>query len=374
MDAEAFLDTAVKPVGTGLQLIAVDGTMNSTTEAVYGLIPISQIKALTNGEHQVYVRGQDAAGNWGNLFAISLIVDKVAPVLGAVTASPNPTNGATSLTLSAPVTDTSLIAAAEYWLGTVDPGIGKGSSVPVSVVAGNVVVSVPLAGVASGTQQFNLRVQDLAGNWSKAVNTSVTVVRPNLIFKNGFEVGEPAWSATTGPVSYTAAAAMGGTRGMQVTMPGAGNGARYLTDTTPSAETSYHVRFALNPNTLVSAAAVTLFDARTAGNGQVFTLDYRVNGGNRQIRTVLSRSGGGVTTGAWVTLTPGSHTLLLDWVAATAGSLKLSVDGSTQYTSTGNTNTLRVDTVRLGVIAGFTNSTVGTAYFDAFSSGRTSAP
>lgn len=75
-----------------------------------------------------------------------------------------------------------------------------------------------------------------------------------------------------------------------------------------------------------------------------------------------------------MTLTSGMHTVQLDWVSATTGSLKLSVDGSVKYTSTGNTNTLRVDTARLGVIAGYSNSTVGTAYFDAFSSGRTSAP
>jgi hypothetical protein len=383
VDAEAFLDpaTATPTEGAGLQLIAVDGAMNSTTEAVYGLIPISQIKALTDGTHHVYVRGQDAAGNWGTLYPISLTVDKVAPVLGVATASPNPTNGATTLTLSAPVTDASIIAAAEYWLGSTDPGVGKGASVPVSVVAGKVVVTVPLAGIAAGTKQFNLRVKDLAGNWSKAVNTSV-VIRPNLIFKNGFETGEPPWSSTVGAVSYNSAAAMGGTRGMQVTMPGgAANTASYLTDSTPSAETGYHVRFAVNPNTLVSgsATAVTLFDARTAGNATVFTLDYRVNAGARQVRTVFSRSTG-VVTGAWVTLPPGMHTLQLDWVSATGGSLTLSVDGSVQYTSTGNTSALRVDTARLGVIAGYststitTNKTVGAVYFDAFSSGRTSAP
>ncbi|MDQ2749452.1 MAG: multicopper oxidase domain-containing protein [Actinomycetota bacterium] len=378
VDAEAFLDpaTATPTEGSGLQLIAVDGAMNSTAEAVYGLIPISQIKALTNGVHHVYVRGQDAAGNWGTLFAISLIVDKVAPALGALTANPNPTNGAADLTLSAPVTDASLISAAEYWLGSVDPGVGKGSSVPVSVVSGNVSVTVPLAGIAAGPQRFNLRVKDLAGNWSNAVNTTVTVVRPNLIFMNGFEVGEPAWSATTGTVTYTAQAALNGARGMQVTMPGNGNGARYLTDSTPTAETGYHVRFAFNPNTLVSgtAAAVTLFDARTAGNGAVFTLDYRVTASGRQVRTVLSRSGAGAVTGAWVTLTAGSHTLLMDWVSATAGSLKLSVDGTAKSTSTGNTSTLRVDTARLGVIAGYTTSTAGASFFDAFSSGRTTAP
>ena len=87
-DAEAFLDpTNPNPAGgTGLQLIAVDGRLDSTTEAVYGLIPISQIRALPNGTHHVFVRGQDAAGNWGALYAINLIVDKTAPVLGTPTA------------------------------------------------------------------------------------------------------------------------------------------------------------------------------------------------------------------------------------------------------------------------------------------------
>ena len=37
-------------------------------ESVYGLIPLSQVKALANGTHHVFVRGQDAAGNWGALF------------------------------------------------------------------------------------------------------------------------------------------------------------------------------------------------------------------------------------------------------------------------------------------------------------------
>jgi len=95
-DAEGFLDT-VGATGTGFQLAAVDGAMDSSTESVYGLIPISQIRALTNGTHHVSVRGQDAAGNWGTTYTMNLVVDKVAPVLGAVVGSPNPTNGAASL-------------------------------------------------------------------------------------------------------------------------------------------------------------------------------------------------------------------------------------------------------------------------------------
>ncbi|HEY3629715.1 MAG TPA: multicopper oxidase domain-containing protein [Jatrophihabitantaceae bacterium] len=383
-DAEAFLDPANSnpPGGTGLQLIAVDGRLDSTTEAVYGLIPISQVRALTNGTHHVYVRGQDAAGTWGDLLAINLIVDKTAPVLGALTATPNPTNGAATITFTAPVTEAVGVASAEFWLGTTDPGVGRGTVVSVSVVNGQAVVLVPTAGIASGAQRFNIRVKDTAGNWSNAVNTTVTVSRPNGIFANNFEPTDPAWSATTGAVSTTAAAAMpttnepGSTRGMQVTMPGGNaNQASYRTDNSPSAETGYHARFVFNRNSLTPGnnanTVLTIFEARTPTNGSAaFTVQYRINGGSPQLRTVLTRNTGATVVGNWVNLAAGRHTVQVDWVAATAGSLALKIDGTTVSTQTANTGTVRVETVLLGVTAGFTSTTSGTAYFDSFVSTR----
>jgi hypothetical protein len=387
-DAEAFLDPAVpNPAGgTGLQMVPVDGVLNSTGEAFYGLIPLTQVKALADGTHHVYVRGQDAAGNWGPLFAVNLVVDKTVPVLGALTASPNPTNGANTLTLTAPVTDASLIAKAEYWLGGTDPGVGKGISVTVSVVAGKVQVTVPLAAVPPGNQVFNLRVQDLAGNWSKSVNTTVSVQRPNLIFSDGFESGGFGfWGTSTGGVLNTTTAALptavepGSTRGLQVTLPGNG----YLTDLTPAAETSYHARFVVNRNTLTSgtnaATALSLLQGRTAANGQVYALEYRFNAGSAQVRTILDRSGTTALTGAWVTLAAGTHTLQVDWnsgpaTGTTAGSLRLSVDGTSRSLQTGNTSTLRIDTAWLGVSAGLSGSSTGRAYFDSFASTRFTMP
>ena len=58
-DAEGFLDpkAATPAGGTGFQLVAVDGKLDSPTETVYGLIPISQVKALSDGTHHVFVRG-----------------------------------------------------------------------------------------------------------------------------------------------------------------------------------------------------------------------------------------------------------------------------------------------------------------------------
>ena len=386
VDAEAFLDT-VGTSGNGLQLIAVDGKLDSSSESMYGVIPLSQITSLADGTHHVYVHGRDAAGNWGPLFATELKVDKTAPALGTLSASPNPTAGSATVTLSAPVQDASLISAAEFWFGAGDPGAGHGSSVPVSIVSGKVVVTVPLAGITAGAQPVNLRVQDLAGNWSKAVTVTVTVVPPNLIFADNFESGTlSAWSGATGGVSSTAAAAMGGShRGLQVTLPGGRNNrVSHLTDASPLNETGYHAQFSFNRNTLTTgtnaATVLTLFDARNAANGQVFALQYHLTAGTAQVRTVLYRSGAGTLTGAWVTLPTGARTMRIDWTSGPAtgtgaGSLRLSVDGVSRSLLTGNTSTLRIDTVRLGVIAGVTTtrtgSTAGTAYFDTFTSGRT---
>jgi hypothetical protein len=379
-DAEAFLDPApANPAGgTGVQLLPVDGKLDSTGEAFYGLIPLTQVKALTDGTHHVYVRGQDAAGNWGSMFPVNLVVDKTSPLLGVLTATPNPTNGAATLTLTAPVTDASLIARAEYWLGSTDPGVGRGTSVPVSVVGGKVQVTVPLAAVTPGSQVFNLRVQDLAGNWSKPVKTTVSVSKPNRIFANGFDSGFGLWSATTGGVFTTPTAKLptsiepGSTRGLQVTRWG--TAASYLTDNTPAAETTYHARFVFNRNTLTSgtSTALSLLQGRSTSR-PVFSLDYRFYNGAAQVRAVMTRSTGLATTN-WVSLATGKHTLQVDWVGATQGSLRLSIDGVGKVSLTGNTSALRIDTAWLGVSAGMNSSSKGTAYFDSFVSNRFTMP
>jgi FtsP/CotA-like multicopper oxidase with cupredoxin domain len=378
-DAEAFLDPKVpNPVGgTGLQMLPVDGKLDSTGEAFYGLIPLTQVKALADGTHHVYVRGQDAAGNWGPLFAVNLVVDKTVPVLGALTASPSPTNGAETLTLTAPVTDASLIAKAEYWLGGTDPGVGKGISLPVSVVAGKVQVTVPLASVPQGNQVFNLRVQDLAGNWSKSVNKTVSVQRPNRIFSDDFESGGFGfWGGSAGGVLNTPSAAQpgpiepGSLRGLQVTVPGAG----YLTDNTPAAETSYHARFVFNRNDLVSGTnALSLLQGRTAG-GQAFALDYRLTGTTPQVRMLMGRNTGAALVGTWVTLPAGTHTLQVDWTSGSSGSLRLLVDGTSKSQQNAGNSNLRIETAWLGVSAGTSPSSSGHASFDSFASTRFTMP
>ena len=375
---EAFIDpTSTTPVfGKGLSLIAVDGAFDSPTEQVYGLIPLTQVRAMAPGEHKVYVHGKDAAGNWGSLTLdnalVRLLVDKTAPVLGALTGSPNPTNGAATLTLAAPVTEVVLpsyagprFQAAEYWTGTTDPGVGKGTRVQITDTGTGVSAAIPLGGLLPGTVTFSLRVQDAAGNWSNAVTTSVQVVRGNAIFSDTFDSGNLlAWTARTGAVAATAAAGIpagGSNVGLAATLPGGGgNAPAYVTDDTPLNETGYHAQFSFNPNTLSTgpstATWLTVFEGRTA-TGQAFAVQFQRVGtsATRQLRIVMSRNFGGPSMSTTpYTLGAGAHTVRVDWSQGTNGSLRLLVDNVLRDTRTGaNTGAgMQVQSARLGITAG----------------------
>ncbi|EWT01395.1 hypothetical protein N865_08695 [Intrasporangium oryzae NRRL B-24470] len=398
IDAEAFLDPASTTLagGTGLQLVPVDGALDSWSESVYGLIPLSQVRALSQGTHHVVVRGQDAAGNWGSLTgtnaSVELVVDTTAPVLGSLTAAPNPTRGATSVTLTGTVSEPGL-QAAEFWLGTTDPGVGKGTRVPVSVTGGTASATISLTGIPLGSQRFNLRVLDLAGNWSNASNVTVQVDRPNAIFSDTFNSGTlSAWSSVTGTPTVTAAAGMpvtAGNLGLQVTLAGGrDNAAAFVTDNTPSVETEYHAQFGFNPNTLRTGTEgpLTLLEGRNgqANNStQVFQVQYQRPTATTaaQVRVVMTRPGTTALTSPWLTLAAGAHTVRVDWVSGAAGTLQLSVDGQAPQTGqrlTGNTGTLRIEAARLGLTAGVVNSRTtaeaGTAFFDSFVSTRFTLP
>ncbi len=59
--AEYFVDT-LGAAGTGAAMSAADGAFNAVTEAVTANVDLS---TQPPGDHTLYVRGRDAAGNWG---------------------------------------------------------------------------------------------------------------------------------------------------------------------------------------------------------------------------------------------------------------------------------------------------------------------
>ncbi|MDQ1691191.1 MAG: hypothetical protein QOD87_1299 [Pseudonocardiales bacterium] len=372
IDAEAFLNT-VKANGTGLQLLPVDGKLDSATEKFYALIPLSQIRAYGNGPLHLYVHGQDAAGNWGDptANAATLLVDKIAPKLTGLSGALGPI-GQPGVALTSTLTELNTLSAAEVWTATKDPGVGKATPATLSVANGAVTVQATLPALA-GNVVYNIRVRDQAGNWSNAVSTTVAVFRSYLESTSGWAKvttstdANPSAATTTGsalpsPDEPTSA------HGLQVNI-GTAIAARlgYLSDNTPAAAISYHTRFRFQASTLVignAANVLTIFDTRTANGAnagnEVFALQYRVSGGIAQVRPTI-----GSTVGAWVNVGNTAHTIGLDWVSGASAKLVLTVDGAA--TTVTGSSTAKIEAAQLGVVnATIVGSATGKAYYDSF--------
>jgi hypothetical protein len=384
--AEGFIDAA-GPNGSGILFTATDGTFNAVSEAGYADVPLTTITLLANGPHNLFVHGRDALGNWGPTQVYVLTVDKQAPTLTSIAASPNPTNTTapaytsnTSFTLTPTASDAvTSVVGGEWWEGA-DPGVGAatpftGPSATINFVALNWV---------AGNHTLNARVKDAAGNWSSLATTSVTVVLPDNVFADSFGSGNAsAWASTTGAVTVSAAASLNGAPafGMQTTL--GGTAGRYVTDATPNVDAAYHARFYFNPNGALlannnSANGTTILSGLNAANTAIFQVQTRrqnAGGGTYQVRLAVLRAGGTSTT-SWFTISNATHRIGVAWQGQAGASASLVVDGVTQQTLTGlNTSaaTYRLGAVRLGPSAGLAGGASGSLRFDAFASTRRTA-
>ena len=73
--AEFYVDTTAGSA----TLMTPDTALDSATESFTGIIPQTLLQILAAGDHTIYVRGQDAAGNWGSFETAILSVDPIAP-------------------------------------------------------------------------------------------------------------------------------------------------------------------------------------------------------------------------------------------------------------------------------------------------------
>jgi arylsulfatase A-like enzyme len=70
---EYFIDHVGNP-GWGQPLDHADGNFNSSSEPFHVRIPLSTLATLGSGEHTLYVRGRDLAGNWGPLVSRTFVL------------------------------------------------------------------------------------------------------------------------------------------------------------------------------------------------------------------------------------------------------------------------------------------------------------
>jgi hypothetical protein len=354
--AEGFLDTPGAN-GSGFTFQALDGTFNGSSEATYGLLPLTELTGLADGTHTVWVHAKDAAGNWGPPVAAQFTLDRTGPAVSGLAANPNPTNGAATIALTATATDAvSTVASAEWFEGT-DPGAGHGTAMTVS---GNALsASIGTAGLVAGTHTFRVRARDALGNWGPVASVTVTVVPPNAIFADGFAGNTNAWSQTVGTASAASGALVA-------------SGTGYVVDNSPLGERTFHAKFDFTVGAFNARnATVDLFQARGTADTAVLTVQYRRNGNNNQFRLGLLRAGAWTYT-AWVNASGG--TVRVDWSSAANGSATLTVGTVTIGTLTGNTSAYTVESVALGLVASTGGTTTGAATFDNYASTRFTAP
>ncbi|MFD2764984.1 multicopper oxidase domain-containing protein [Micromonospora eburnea] len=351
---EGFLDVGGAD-GTGFTFLALDGSFNSATENTYGLLPLSELTGVADGTHRVLVHARDSAGNWGPLAAVTFVLDRTGPVITALTATPNPTARAATLSLAATATDVSAVTAAEWYEGT-DPGVGHGH--PMTVSGSAVSATVALNGFSKGNHTLWVRARDALGHWGTAASVTVNVDPPDAIFSDGFSSGTSAWSQVSGTVSVSAGQLVAGTVG-------------YVVDDTPAAERTIHTKAdvilgTFNPQT----AVVTVHQLRNAAGSPLAVVQYQRGNGVNQFRLGLLRPTGWAYTG-WVNASGG--TVRLDWTSATTGSATLRVGTATIGTLTGDTSGYTVESAALGLVAR-TATTTGSLSFDNYASTRYTAP
>lgn len=413
---EGFIDNETAADGSGFPLSPVDGAFGGQQETLYGDIPLSTVVALSEGNHTIWLHARDSAGNWGGRVSATLLVDKHAPTVSTLTATPNPTNrnnvnfpGLTLATatnnrtfaLTGTSTDNLNAVTAAEWFTGADPGVGNAT--PMVVTGGpaftlSATVDFMRLGWLDGTRTIQVRSRDAAGNWSTTGSVNVDIVRPNTIFKDGFESNNGnAWSGRTGNrLSYVTQANMAGTgtRGMRVSLASGTGTAAYVTDNTPVTELSYHARFYFNPNNADpgdDTAGVVIFAGYNGDNGAGlrFTVRYRRNGaGIAQVRlNVLRTNGTTVGSTNWVSVPSGSPDRIeVFWRAGTAANratVTLIVDPTAPALNT-STQTLTnllvggpidIGSARMGVqaLTGNNAGRTGNLYFDSFHATRWTA-
>ncbi len=176
-------------------------------------------------------------------------------------------------------------------------------------------------------------------------------------------------------MSVSTAAAMAGTYGMQAAVNS--TAPIYVTDDSPNSEPQYRARFYFNPNsvTMPNSNALTIFNGYQGTSTAAVRVQLRYQSGY-QIRAGLANNALSWTSSGWFTISNAPHYIEFYWAAATAagannGFLTLWIDGTQRANLTGIANdTLRIDRVQMGAVAGIPSGTLGTYYFDTFESRR----
>lgn len=202
------------------------------------------------------------------------------------------------------------------------------------------------------------------------------------IFADGFEGGNfSAWtnySSDSGDLAVTQEAALVGEHGLQLVLND--NTSIGMRDEVPNGEERYRARFYFDPNSIPMGDGehhVIFFGySGTDLTRPVLRVEFGYLTPNYRVRIAYFNDNNNWFVGGWKTISDEPHVIEVDWQAATApgaddGWVSMWIDGTLQaHKVTIDNDTMRIDTTRLGAVAGIDNETRGTYYMDAFESRR----
>ncbi len=286
-------------------------------------IPATTIAGLSEGTHAVTVASTDSADNIGDpSAAVSLLIDRTAPTVSAVSATPNPTNGAIGINSSiaavrvtatlADATTGSGVASGEMFIdavGAIGTGIilvpSDGSFNSNSEAARADIPLGTILGLTTGNHTLSVRGRDAAGNWSTTLGTTTLVVdkalptisSATLTPNNGTVALGAAGSLT---LNVTAADVGSGLNGGQYTIDGgtaipfAGTSAAITTGSLTAGTHALSVRVKDLAGNLSAASPVSLYVV-SAVNDPAYTATIQNNGaGNNRVQSISISQASGV--------------------------------------------------------------------------------
>jgi hypothetical protein len=142
----------------------------------WGLAATIDVSGWAPGSYTLNVRAQNAGG-WSAPASTNLVVDtgiSLPPSITGVSATPNPTAGAVSASLSATANATALVTAAEWFTGA-DPGVGNGTPMTIGGSGPwSLSANIDVSSWANGYYTLNVRALN-EGGWGATASTVLVV-------------------------------------------------------------------------------------------------------------------------------------------------------------------------------------------------------
>lgn len=194
-------------------------------------IPAATVGALSNGNHTVSVRSQDAGGYWGSPVTTTLTVIKTAgPVTSGVNVTPSPNNGAIPLSANQPVVRvTATVDCSASCLnvggaeGFIDTAGANGSGFPFVPTDGawngqteTVSADIPLSTIAAlsdGTHTIVVHGKESVGVWG-ATSTATLVIDKTAPTITGASLSQTTIASGTASVTLNLTAGDGSGTGV----------------------------------------------------------------------------------------------------------------------------------------------------------------